>query len=169
MASLLQTVKPIYTATKTTKNDLMAGNSIKTARTTMGLDKQNFEQRKIIPIGSCADPEGGSGPPSPPPLPWKITKIYGSLAILVRIPLKSQSYQSSIQCWAIIGPPAKRHLNGVSMAGRCWHSKSGIWILPPLIKLKKRYQSWIPSDKTFWFKHLFWCSWKSFWIPTSYV
>ena len=26
-------------------------------------------------------------------------------------PLKSQSYQASIQCWAIIGMSAKRHLN----------------------------------------------------------
>ena len=33
---------------------------------------------------------------------------------------KSQSYQASIQCWAIIGTPAKRHLKGVSLAGRCW-------------------------------------------------
>ena len=55
----------------------------------------------------------GSGP-----LLWKIKKIKGSLAILVLIPLKSQSYYSSIHCWAIIGPPAKRHLNGVSLAGR---------------------------------------------------
>ena len=31
-------------------------------------------------------------------------------------PLKN--YQSSIQCWAIVGTPAKRHLNGVSLAGR---------------------------------------------------
>ena len=27
-------------------------------------------------------------------------------------------YQASIQCWAFIGPPAKRHFNGVSLAGR---------------------------------------------------
>ena len=30
----------------------------------------------------------------------------------------SQSYQTSFQCSAIIGPPAKRLLNGVSLAGR---------------------------------------------------
>ena len=30
---------------------------------------------------------------------------------------KSQSYQASIQCWAIIGTPAKCHLKGVSLAG----------------------------------------------------
>ena len=28
-----------------------------------------------------------------------------------------QSYQASIQCWAIMGMPAKCHLNGISMAG----------------------------------------------------
>ena len=33
-------------------------------------------------------------------------------------PEKSQSYQASIQCWATISPPAKRHLNGVLLAGR---------------------------------------------------
>ena len=30
----------------------------------------------------------------------------------------TQGYQASIQFWAIIGTPAKRHLNGVSLAGR---------------------------------------------------
>ena len=78
------------------------------------------------------------------------------LAILPRTPLKSQSYQSSIQCWALIGPPAKRHLNGVSLTGHCWPVNSGIWILPPLIKLKtknkKKRQSWTPSDATSWIR-----------------
>ena len=36
-----------------------------------------------------------------------------------KILLKNQkSHQASIQCWAIFGTPAKRHLNGVSLAGR---------------------------------------------------
>ena len=34
-------------------------------------------------------------------------------------------------------PAIERHLNGVSLAGRWWPADSGIWILPPLIKLKK--------------------------------
>ena len=42
--------------------------------------------------------------------------------VLTRSPGKSQSYQARIQCWAIIGPPAKRHLNGylngVSLVGQ---------------------------------------------------
>ena len=65
-------------------------------------------------VNMCGS-RGGTGGPDPT---WKITKIKGSLTILVRIPLKSQSYQSSIHCWAIIGPPAKRHLKGVSLTGR---------------------------------------------------
>ena len=69
------------------------------------------------------------------PLPWKITKIKGFLAILVWIPWKSQSYQSSIQCWAITSTQTKRHLNlhGVSLAGRWWPAYNGIRILTPLI------------------------------------
>ena len=52
---------------------------------------------------------------------------------------------ASIQCWAIIGPPAKRHLNGVSLAGQWWPAFSGIWIL-----LRKNCcQLLTPSDKTF--------------------
>ena len=46
--------------------------------------------------------------------------------------------------------------NGVSLAGRRWPAYSGTWILPPLIKKKKkkkkRFQSWTPSDKTFWIR-----------------
>ena len=74
---------------------------------------------------TCADPEGGTGGPDPP---WKFKNIW-FLSNKIRIPWKSQSYQSSIQCRAIIGPPAK--LNGVSLAGRWWPANSGIWILPP--------------------------------------
>ena len=33
-------------------------------------------------------------------------------------PETSQRYQASIYCWNIIGPPTKRHLNGVSLVGR---------------------------------------------------
>ena len=33
-------------------------------------------------------------------------------------PEKSQRYQASIRCWAIIGLPPKRHLNGVLLVGR---------------------------------------------------
>ena len=48
----------------------------------------------------------------------------------------------------IIGTPAKRRLNGVSLECRWWPADSGIVILHFLI----RYQSWSPSDKTFWIR-----------------
>ena len=71
---------------------------------------------------------GGTGIRTPPP---ENHKNIGFLAILVWIPWKSQSYQASIQCWAITSTQAKRHLNDVSLAGRSWPAYSGIWILPP--------------------------------------
>ena len=82
-----------------------------------------------MPDSSWADPEGDR------PHPWKI----GFLSILVRFPLKSQSYQASIRCWAISGTPAKRHLNGVSLAGQWWLAYSE-WCLDPLShhQLKKK-------------------------------
>ena len=54
--------------------------------------------------------------------PEKSQKYRVSLQYWSGYPEKSQSYmyQASIQCWAIIGPPAKRHLNGVSLADRWW-------------------------------------------------
>ena len=102
---------------------------------------------------ACADPEGGP--------PWIITKILGSFALLASIPLKSQCYQASIQCWVIIGPQVKCQLNGVSLAGRWWTANSGI---PPSsphqIKFKKKEKKkkslsqldplW--QDKTFWIR-----------------
>ena len=38
--------------------------------------------------------------------------------VRTRSPGKSQSYEASIQWWAIIGPLAKRHLNGVPLVGQ---------------------------------------------------
>ena len=74
----------------------------------------------VSAMGRWADPERGGGGTGGPEPPWKITKIYSVLAIFIRIPYKSQRYQASIQWWAIIGMPAKRHSNGVSLAGRWW-------------------------------------------------
>ena len=95
-----------------------------------------------------ADPEGGDRGSGPPP-PLKNHKNIGFLRNTGPGLLKSQGYQASIQCWAIIGPPGKCHLNGVSLAGRWWSANSGILILPLLIKLKKMDP---PSDKTFWIR-----------------
>ena len=51
------------------------------------------------------------------------------------------------------GTTAKRHLNGVSLAGRYWPTYGGIWIVSPFIhlekkqKTKKRCQSLTPLAK----------------------
>ena len=52
---------------------------------------------------TCVDPGAGDR---------KITKL-----LLVWTPWKTLSYSASIQCWAIISPPAKHHLN-VLLAGQ---------------------------------------------------
>ena len=53
----------------------------------------------------------GSGPP-----PLKNHKNRVSKQYWFRSPEKSQSYQASIQCWAIIGPPA----SGITFWIRVW-------------------------------------------------
>ena len=72
---------------------------------------------------------GGTGGPDPP---WKITSIgFPSNTPWSGSPKKLQSYQASIQCWAINGMPAKHHLNGIWLAGWWWWpTYNGIWILP---------------------------------------
>ena len=70
------------------------------------------------------DPEGGGGQRSGPTL--KNHKNIGFSSNTDPDPLKNRSYKANIQCWAIIGTPAKRHLmefrwraiNGVSLACR---------------------------------------------------
>ena len=75
-----------------------------------------------------ADPEGGRGGLTPPP-PLKNHKNIGLLSKTGPDLLKkSQSYRASFQCWAIIGTPAERHWNGVSLADRWWPAFSGTWI-----------------------------------------
>ena len=57
---------------------------------------------------------GGQGVPTPP----ENHKNIGFPSNIGLDALKSRSYQASIQCWAIIVLPAKRHQNGGSLAGR---------------------------------------------------
>ena len=71
------------------------------------------------------------GPDPPPPL--KSQKYRVSFQYWSWSPKKSQSYQVSISCWAIIGQPAKRHLNGVS-----WPADDGPYIAV--------FGSYIPSS-----------------------
>ena len=95
---------------------------------------------------------GGGGRGSGPPL--KNHKNIGFLSNTGSIPWNSQSYEAIIQWWAIIGKPAKRHLNGNSLAGRWWPAFSGIWILSPSLKNIVRVAELdrTPSDKTFWIR-----------------
>ena len=53
----------------------------------------------------CADPEGGQGVLNP----LKNHKNIGFSSNTGPDPLKNRSYQASIQSWATIDPPAKRH------------------------------------------------------------
>ena len=100
------------------------------------------------------DPEGGGGGGSdPPPPPRKMTKIKGFLSNTGPDPLenyKSFKRAFNVFCWVIIGSPAKRHLDGVSLSSRYWPAFNGIWIISPSKKTpKKHWQSWTPSDKNF--------------------
>ena len=74
---------------------------------------------------------GGTG--GPDPLPLKNHKYLGFLSNTDQNPLEITKLPSQIQCWAIIATPAKRHLNGVSLAGQQLPAYSGVWILPPII------------------------------------
>ena len=116
-----------------------------------------MSKREIyLVVCTWADPEGGTG--SGPP---EKSQNIGFPSNSGRDPPeKSQSHQASIQCWAIIGPPAKRH-------GLDSPLFSGIWFLSRLIthppqkkkteKRKKRRkkntknnkhcQSWSPLTK----------------------
>ena len=90
------------------------------------------EHFRQVPSFRCmpwADPEG-----DPPPL--KNHRYIGFPSNIDSDPLKSQSYQASIQWWAI-DTSAKRHFKGVSLMGRWWSIFSGISVLchyPPLTK-----------------------------------
>ena len=85
------------------------------------------------------DPErGGGGGGQGFRTPLKIHKNIGFLINTGPDPLQITCYQACIQCRAIIGTPAKCHLNGISLVGRWWPAYRGIWILSPLIYLKKQ-------------------------------
>ena len=67
----------------------------------------------ILKSRPCVDPEGGQGVRTPPPPPGKLQNI-GFLSNYGPDPLKITKLPIK-QCWATIGPPVKRHLNGVSL------------------------------------------------------
>ena len=57
----------------------------------------------------CGSRRGTGGPDHPPPPPPRKSQIYR--VSWSGFPEKPQRCQASIQCWAIIGSPAKRHLD----------------------------------------------------------
>ena len=63
-------------------------------------------KRPVAEFFPYADPEDGTGGPEPP---YKNQKNIGFSCNIGPGPLKNHSYQASIQCWAIIGTPVKRH------------------------------------------------------------
>ena len=84
-------------------------------------------EHRIVRRQTCllskADTEGGGGGRVSGPHPEKSQNIRVSRKYWSGTPEKSQSYQASIQCWAIIDPPAKHHLNGISPFK--WHFAVG--------------------------------------------
>ena len=119
------------------------------------------------------------------PPPRKITKKYRVSKQYWLNSLKNHSYQASIQCWANIDTPAKRHLNGVLLAGWCWpangllivvfgsslpsstEKKNVVKVRPPLTKLwigacmlkyaflKKLFHTWSHVTLKFRFSSLY--------------
>ena len=93
---------------------------------------------------------GGGGKESGPPPPKKSPKI-GFLSILVRFPLKSQSYQVNISCWVI-------NQRNANLTVFRWQANDGpfLWCLDPLShhQLKKNVVKVgpppPPPDKIFW-------------------
>ena len=92
------------------------------------------------------------------PDPLKITKLpeksqnIGFLCNTGPDPLKITKLPSQIQCWAIIGSPAKRHLRRADDGPFTAVFKSSIPSSTNKKKEKKSYQIWTPSDKTFWIR-----------------
>ena len=74
--------------------------------------------------------EGGSDPP-------ENHKSIGLSSIIGLDLLKITKLQSQHLKWAIIGPPAKRNFNGVSLVGRLLPAYGGFWSLGPLERTKQ--------------------------------
>ena len=72
----------------------------------------NFVMGPCFVVRSMCRATGGQGSGPPPPL--GIYKYIGFLSNTGPDPFKI----TKLPCWAISGPPAKRHLNGVSLAGQ---------------------------------------------------
>ena len=99
---------------------------------------------------SMGGSRGGTGGPDPPPLKYHKT-IEFSRNIGQDL-LQKRSYQASIQCWAIIGTPAKRHL--MAFRRRANDGPLIVYLDPlsPRQLKRKCCQSWTHSDEIFWIR-----------------
>ena len=130
------------TAFTVSKNFYYTG-SAKTAYR-IGIMEQKYEALNTS-VESMGVSRGGGGGQGVPTHPVKSQKYRVSQEYWSGSPEKPQSYQASIQFWAIIGTPAKHHLNGVSgpmMAPLKWYllgsslpSKKNLVKVGPLTKL----------------------------------
>ena len=102
----------------------------------MHLCAYRFIPRRYLTIAlTCADPEEGQGVRTPPP-----PENYKNIGFLSNTGPDSLKITKLPIQHSMLGhhrPPAKRHLNGVSLAGRGWTANSGIWFLLLLLNLKK--------------------------------
>ena len=94
------------------------------------LSKQAEKALARLCVCAWADPEGGGGAGvSPPPLTREKSQNIVFPNNTRPDPLKK--YKVTKPAFNV--PTAKRHLNGVSLAGRCWPAYGGIWIVSLLI------------------------------------
>ena len=85
----------------------------------------------FLTLSACADPEGGTGGPDPPP-PLENYKNIGFLSNTGPDPLKITKLPIQHSIFGHHRPASKVPFKRVID-----HPLCGIWILPPLIKLKK--------------------------------
>ena len=103
---------------------------------------------------SWADPEGGAGGTDPPPL-----KNHKNIGFLCNTgpdhPKNHKATKAAFNVW----PSSARQRNAILMAFR-WRADDGTFVavfrscIPSSTKIiiKKSYQMWTPSDKTFWIR-----------------
>ena len=91
--------------------------------------------KPIPPASSMGESRGGGQGVRTPTPSLKNPKYIGFLSNTSLYPLENHNATKPyiIQGWATINPPVKRHVNGITLAGRWWSAFSGTWILYPLI------------------------------------
>ena len=107
----------------------------------------------------CSDPGETGVPPlwKPQSCKFPLEYLYGPTSL---IPWTITQLPSQIQCRAIISPPAKRHLKGVSQVGPWWPVFITMYcccFIGILVPLKQKIWIWIPPiHETFWIRAWEW-------------